>query len=75
MSFDIAKLARNFDDITNALRPMRTLTAPDQEILRMRLDDMRRFLAACEAHSTEIEQLLNWVLTLRGVTPHGSRDA
>jgi hypothetical protein len=73
MSFDIAKLARDFDDVSNVVSQRRTLTSADREIIRMRLDDLRRFFGACEAHSTEIERLLNWVRTPRGTTPHGSR--
>jgi hypothetical protein len=73
MSFDIAKLARNFNDVSNVISQRRTLTSADREIIRMRLDNLRLFLGACEMHKTEIEQILNWVSTPRGTTPHGSR--
>jgi hypothetical protein len=75
MSFDMAKISRAFEDVSHALSPGCKLTAADREILRLRLDELRRFHNACLGNSTEIERLLNWVRTPRGTTPHGSRNA
>jgi hypothetical protein len=60
MSFDIAKLSRNFDEVSDALSITRKLTSADREILRLRIDDLRRFFSACLIDKAIIEKTLNW---------------
>jgi hypothetical protein len=59
-AFDIANLSLNFEDVAGALSAARRLTAADREILQLRLAALRRFMTACEANKTEIENILNW---------------
>lgn len=58
-TFDIDKLSAGLAEIDAALRFGKPRQS-ELERIKLRLDEQRRFLDACQAHRREIEALLNW---------------